>query len=176
MDIMEKLTILADSAKYDVACTSSGVDRTGDKSGLGSAVAAGICHAFSADGRCVSLLKVLMTNVCRYDCAYCVNRRSNDAPRASFTPRELAELTIGFYRRNYIEGLFLSSAVLKSPDYTMEQMIKALELLRGEYRFRGYIHAKAIPGADAALVHRLGLLADRLSVNIELPASAACRP
>ncbi len=170
MDIMEKLTILADSAKYDVACTSSGVDRTGDKSGLGSAVAAGICHAFSADGRCVSLLKVLMTNVCRYDCAYCVNRRSNDAPRASFTPRELAERTIGFYRRNYIEGLFLSSAVLKSPDYTMEQMIKALELLRGEYRFRGYIHAKAIPGADAALVHRLGLLADRLSVNIELPS------
>lgn len=167
---MEKLTILADSAKYDVACTSSGVDRAGDKTGLGSTVAAGICHAFSADGRCVSLLKVLMTNVCQYDCAYCVNRRSNDVPRAAFTPRELAELTIGFYRRNYIEGLFLSSAVLKSPDYTMEQMIRALELLRGEYRFRGYIHAKAIPGADAALVHRLGLLADRLSVNIELPS------
>lgn len=170
MDLMEKLTILADSAKYDVACTSSGVDRAGDKTGLGSTVAAGICHAFSADGRCVSLLKVLMTNVCQYDCAYCVNRRSNDVPRAAFTPRELAELTIGFYRRNYIEGLFLSSAVLKSPDYTMEQMIRALELLRGEYRFRGYIHAKAIPGADAALVHRLGLLADRLSVNIELPS------
>lgn len=169
MDLMEKLTILADSAKYDVACTSSGVDRAGDKTGLGSTVAAGICHAFSADGRCVSLLKVLMTNVCQYDCAYCVNRRSNDVPRAAFTPRELAELTIGFYRRNYIEGLFLSSAVLKSPDYTMEQ-IRALELLRGEYRFRGYIHAKAIPGADAALVHRLGLLADRLSVNIELPS------
>ena len=150
---MEKLTILADSAKYDVACTSSGVDRAGDKTGLGSTVAAGICHAFSADGRCVSLLKVLMTNVCQYDCAYCVNRRSNDVPRAAFTPRELAELTIGFYRRNYIEGLFLSSAVLKSPDNTMEQMIRALELLRGEYRFRGYIHAKAIPGADAALVH-----------------------
>ena len=163
MDLMEKLTILADSAKYDVACTSSGVDRAGDKTGLGSTVAAGICHAFSADGRCVSLLKVLMTNVCQYDCAYCVNRRSNDVPRAAFTPRELAELTIGFYRRNYIEGLFLSSAVLKSPDYTMEQMIRALELLRGEYRFRGYIHAKAIPGADAALVHRLGLLADRLA-------------
>ena len=170
MELMEKLTILADSAKYDVACTSSGVDRSGNKTGLGSAVAAGICHAFSADGRCISLLKVLMTNVCRYDCAYCVNRRSNDVPRAFFTPWELAELTIGFYRRNYIEGLFLSSAVCKNPDYTMEQMIKALELLRGEYRFRGYIHAKAIPGADAALVQRLGMLADRLSVNIELPS------
>lgn len=170
MDVLDKLTILTDSAKYDVACTSSGVDRAGDKSGLGSAVAAGICHAFSADGRCVSLLKVLMSNVCIYDCKYCVNRVTNDVPRAAFTPRELAELTIGFYRRNYIEGLFLSSAVIRTPDYTMEQMIGALALLRGEYHFRGYIHAKTIPGADAALVSRLGQLADRLSVNIELPS------
>ena len=170
MDVLKKLTILTDSAKYDVACTSSGVDRAGDETGLGSAVAAGLCHAFAADGRCISLLKVLLSNCCVYDCKYCVNRVSNDVPRAAFTPRELAELTIGFYRRNYIEGLFLSSAVLRSPDYTMEQMIGVLELLRGEYRFRGYIHAKTIPGADPALVARLGLLADRLSVNIELPS------
>lgn len=170
MDVMEKLTILTDSAKYDVACTSSGVDRAGNETGIGSTVAAGICHTFSADGRCVSLLKVLMNNCCSYDCQYCVNRVSNDVPRAAFTPRELAELTIGFYRRNYIEGLFLSSAVLVSPDHTMEQMIRALELLRGEYHFRGYIHAKTIPGADPALVTRLGLLADRLSINIELPS------
>lgn len=173
MDLMEKLTILADSAKYDVACTSSGVDRGGAAASIGSAVAPGCCHTFSADGRCVSLLKVLLTNVCAYDCAYCVNRRSNDLPRAAFTPRELAELTIQFYRRNYIEGLFLSSAVLISPDHTTELMIKALELLRNEYHFRGYIHAKAIPGADPALIHRLGLLADRLSVNIELPSAAS---
>lgn len=172
MELMDKLTILADSAKYDVACTSSGVMRAGNGQ-LGSCLPAGCCHAFSADGRCVSLLKVLMTNVCAFDCSYCVNRRSNDVPRAAFTPRELAELTIQFYRRNYIEGLFLSSAVLKNPDYTMEQMISALELLRGEYGFRGYIHAKTIPGADPALVQRLGLLADRLSVNIELPSEAS---
>lgn len=170
MDVLKKLTILTDSAKYDVACTSSGTDRAGDDTGLGSAVSAGLCHAFAADGRCISLLKVLLSNCCVYDCKYCVNRVSNDIPRAAFTPRELAELTIGFYRRNYIEGLFLSSAVLRSPDYTMEQMIGVLELLRGEYRFRGYIHAKTIPGADPALVARLGLLADRLSVNIELPS------
>ena len=170
MDLMKKLEILTDSAKYDVACTSSGVDRPGDGQSLGSAVKAGICHAFAADGRCISLLKVLLTNVCIYNCKYCVNRASNDVPRAAFTPRELAELTIQFYRRNYIEGLFLSSAVIRSPDYTMEQMIGALEVLRNEYRFRGYIHAKAIPGADPALVTRLGLLADRLSVNIELPS------
>lgn len=173
MDMMQKLTILADSAKYDVACTSSGVDRMGRAGSIGSASAPGICHAFSADGRCVSLLKVLMTNVCVYDCAYCVNRRSNDLPRAAFTPGELAELTIQFYRRNYIEGLFLSSAVLVNPDYTTERMIQTLELLRGPYRFRGYIHAKAIPGADPLLIQRLGLLADRLSVNIELPSSAS---
>ena len=170
MDVLEKLTILTDSAKYDVACTSSGSERPGDETGLGSTVVAGLCHAFAADGRCISLLKVLLSNCCVYDCKYCVNRVTNDVPRAAFTPRELADLTIGFYRRNYIEGLFLSSAVLRSPDYTMEQMIGVLELLRGEYRFRGYIHAKAIPGADPALVARLGLLADRISINIELPS------
>ena len=175
MNVSEKLVILADSAKYDVACTSSGVDREGDATGLGSTVASGICHSFSADGRCVSLLKVLLSNCCIYDCKYCVNRVTNDLPRTAFTPRELAELTIGFYRRNYIEGLFLSSAVMKNPDYTMEQMIKALELLRGEYRFRGYIHAKTIPGADPALVSRLGMLADRLSINIELPSEKSLK-
>ena len=131
MDVLEKLTILTDSAKYDVACTSSGSERPGDETGLGSTVAAGLCHAFAADGRCISLLKVLLSNCCVYDCKYCVNRVTNDVPRAAFTPRELADLTIGFYRRNYIEGLFLSSAVLRSPDYTMEQMIGVLELLRG---------------------------------------------
>lgn len=170
MDLFEKLKILSDSAKYDVACTSSGVDRQNGKSGIGSAAACGICHTFSADGRCVSLLKVLMTNFCVYDCAYCVNRRSNDVPRAAFTPRELADLTIQFYRRNYIEGLFISSGVIKSPDYTCELMIKTVELLREEYRFYGYIHAKAIPGADEKLLTRLGLLVDRMSVNIELPS------
>ena len=134
MDVLEKLTILTDSAKYDVACTSSGSERPGDETGLGSTVAAGLCHAFAADGRCISLLKVLLSNCCVYDCKYCVNRVTNDVPRAAFTPRELADLTIGFYRRNYIEGLFLSSAVLRSPDYTMEQMIGVLELLRGELK------------------------------------------
>ena len=171
MDLMEKLNILADAAKYDAACTSSGLSRGGRPGAIGSTTLAGCCHSFSADGRCISLLKVLMTNVCAYDCQYCVNRRSNDVPRAAFTPRELCELTMGFYRRNYIEGLFLSSAVLRDPDYTTEQMIEALRLLREEYRFGGYIHAKAIPGADPRLTQRLGMLADRLSVNIELPSS-----
>ena len=173
MDLGEKLEILADSAKYDVACTSSGVDRPGQHGRLGSCAAAGICHAFTPDGRCVSLLKVLYSNACSYDCRYCVNRRSNDRPRATFTPRELADLTIGFYRRNYIEGLFLSSAVLGSPDRTMELMIEALRILRQEYRFNGYIHAKTIPGADPLLVERIGLLADRLSVNIEFPSEVS---
>ena len=168
--LMDKLTILADSAKYDVACTSSGASRTARAGTLGSCYAPGCCHAFTADGRCVSLLKVLMTNCCSFDCGYCVNRKSNDIPRATFTPRELAELTVEFYRRNYIEGLFLSSGVLRSPDYTMELMIRALRILREEYRFNGYIHAKAIPGAAPELVRQLGLLADRLSVNIELPS------
>ena len=173
MDIFDKLKILTDSAKYDVACTSSGVDRQNGKSGMGNAVSCGICHTFSADGRCVSLLKVLMTNVCIYDCAYCINRRSNDLPRAAFTPRELADLTINFYKRNYIEGLFLSSGVIKSPDYTCEQLIKTVEILRSEHHFYGYIHAKAIPGADEKLLTKLGLLVDRMSVNIELPSQAS---
>lgn len=170
MELLDKLTILADAAKYDAACTSSGLDRAGRPGQLGSTTLAGCCHSFSADGRCVTLLKVLMTNVCAYDCQYCVNRRSNDVPRAAFTPRELAELTIQFYRRNYIEGLFLSSAVSGNPDCTTERMMEALRILREEYGFAGYIHAKAIPGADPLLTYRLGLLADRLSVNIELPS------
>ena len=170
VDLMKKLTILADSAKYDAACTSSGDDRTAAPGSMGSAVGCGICHSFAADGRCISLLKVLMTNACAYDCKYCVNRRSNDTPRAAFSPRELAELTMQFYRRNYIEGLFLSSGILKNPDYTCERMIETLRILRKEYRFGGYIHAKAIPGADPLLIEQMGLLADRMSVNIELPS------
>jgi len=172
MEILEKLTILADAAKYDAACTSSGAKRGFRKGFIGntSSSVAGCCHTFSADGRCVTLLKVLLTNRCVFDCKYCVNRRSNDTRRAAFTPEELAELTIGFYRRNYIEGLFLSSGVYRSPDYTTELMIQALRILREEYRFNGYIHAKAIPGAAPELVEQLGLLADRLSVNIELPS------
>ena len=173
VDVFEKLKILTDAAKYDVACTSSGVDKKTAAHGIGNAAASGICHSFSADGRCISLLKVLLTNVCAYDCKYCVNRKSNDTPRASFTPRELAELTINFYRRNYIEGLFLSSGVLKTPDYTTEQMIETLRILREEYRFSGYIHAKAIPGTDDGLIAHLGMLADRMSVNIELPSQSS---
>lgn len=173
MDVFDKLKILTDAAKYDVACTSSGVNKKAPVGGIGSAAASGICHSFAGDGRCISLLKVLMTNVCAYDCKYCVNRKSNDTPRASFTPRELAELTINFYRRNYIEGLFLSSGVLKSPDYTTEQMIEALRILREEYRFSGYIHAKGIPGTDSTLIAQLGMLADRMSVNIELPSQSS---
>lgn len=175
MDLLQKLSILADAAKYDVACTSSGVDKTPLPGGIGSAAAAGICHTFTADGRCVSLLKVLFSNACIHDCRYCINRRSNDVPRATFTAEELAELTMQFYRRNYIEGLFLSSGVVKNPDYTVEQMIRALRILREKYRFCGYIHAKAIPGADPRLIWQLGLLADRLSVNIELPSEQGLR-
>ena len=172
MELLDKLTILSDAAKYDAACTSSGVRRKFQPGKIGntSSSIAGCCHSFSADGRCVTLLKVLMTNCCVYDCKYCVNRRSNDTRRATFTPRELAELTIGFYRRNYIEGLFLSSGVLRNADYTTEQMIRALRILRQEYGFNGYIHAKAIPGTSPELVQQLGLLADRMSVNIELPS------
>ncbi len=175
MDLMEKLTILTDAAKYDVACTSSGVDRDGKQGSIGSAAACGICHAFAADGRCVSLLKVLMTNICIYDCKYCVNRVSGGARRAAFTPRELCELTIQFYRRNYIEGLFLSSGVIKNPDYTCELLIRTVQMLREEYHFRGYVHVKAIPGADDLLLERLGLLTDRMSVNIELPSEQSLR-
>lgn len=173
MDLFDKLRILADSAKYDAACTSSGVDRSSSEGGgfrIGNAASCGLCHSFAADGRCISLLKVLMSNACVYDCQYCVNRCSNDVPRATFTPKELAELTIHFYKRNYIEGLFLSSGVIKNPDYTCERMIETLRILREEYGFGGYIHAKAIPGADDALLSRLGQLADRMSVNIELPS------
>jgi putative DNA modification/repair radical SAM protein len=170
MDKLKKLEILTAAARYDVACTSSGTTRAGSRTGLGSAVHGGICHSFAADGRCISLLKILLTNICIYDCQYCANRRSNDVPRAVFTPHEVAELTIDFYRRNYIEGLFLSSAVIKNPDYTMELMLATIRLVREEYRFNGYIHIKAIPGADQALLHAAGLVADRMSVNIELPS------
>lgn len=172
MNLPDKLTILTDAAKYDASCTSSGVIRGSRPGMIGntSSSIAGCCHSFSADGRCISLLKVLMTNYCVYDCKYCINRRSNDTRRTAFTPRELAELTIQFYRRNYIEGLFLSSGVLRDPDYTTLRMIETLRLLRQEFAFNGYIHAKAIPGTSPELVQQLGYLADRLSVNIELPS------
>ncbi|MCL2223669.1 MAG: putative DNA modification/repair radical SAM protein [Defluviitaleaceae bacterium] len=170
MDMMDKLKILADAAKYDVACTSSGSNRAAKRGELGHNVACGICHSFTADGRCISLLKILLTNQCIYDCQYCGNRRSTDIPRAEFTPDEVAELTIRFYQRNYIEGLFLSSAIVKNPDHTMELLINALKIVREKYRFNGYIHVKTIPGADDALVRQAALLADRLSVNIELPS------
>lgn len=168
--VMEKLKILADSAKYDVSCSSSGVGRH-NNGRIGSAHAAGICHSWGADGRCISLLKILFTNKCIYDCEYCINRRSNDFPRASFEPDELASLTIEFYRRNYIEGLFLSSAVERSPDHTAERILEALELLRHRYGFAGYIHAKVIPGVSPELLHAIGMVADRLSVNIEMPTA-----
>ena len=171
MDVFDKLQILADAAKYDVACTSSGTERSSSGSRIGNAVSCGICHSFAADGRCISLLKVLMSNACVYNCAYCNNRVSNDVPRATFTPRELADLTMEFYRRNYIEGLFVSSGIVGTPDYTCEKMIETLRILREEYGFGGYIHAKAIPGADDLLLTRLGHLADRMSVNIELPSA-----
>jgi putative DNA modification/repair radical SAM protein len=167
-DIMDKLEILAEGAKYDVSCASSGSFRR-NKDGVGNAASCGICHSWTSDGRCVSLLKLLMTNSCIYDCAYCVNRRSNDSRRVMLTPAEVAELTIGFYRRNYIEGLFLSTGVVRSPDYTMELMIEAVRTLRQEFRFNGYIHMKLVPGADPLLVERAGLIADRVSINLELP-------
>ena len=171
MSVKEKLSILAAGARYDVSCSSSGVGRKGDGTGIGNTLAAGICHSFGADGRCISLLKILFTNECIYDCKYCINRKSNDVKRASFTPDEVCDLTIQFYRRNYIEGLFLSSGILYSPSYTMELMYEAVYKLRTVYRFQGYIHVKAIPGADPALIHRMGLLADRMSVNLELPTA-----
>lgn len=171
MELNEKLRILADAAKYDVACTSSGVERGSEGKGIGNCITPGICHSFSADGRCISLLKILFTNECVFDCKYCINRRSNDVPRASFTPDEVCELTIGFYRRNYIEGLFLSSGIVVSPDVTMELLYQTLYKLRRAYHFQGYIHVKAIPGADAELIERTGYLADRMSVNLELPTA-----
>lgn len=176
MEVAQKLKILADAAKHDVACTSSGMDRSGIKGRLGASTAAGCCHSFTSDGRCISLLKVLMTNACAYDCAYCTCRKSNySMQRACFTPRELADLTISFYRHNFIEGLFLSSGVLKSPDDTMLLMLQTLSILRNEYGFRGYIHAKCVPGASPELIYEMGLLADRLSVNLELPSSESLK-
>lgn len=169
-DLMERLKLLADGAKYDVSCTSSGIDRS-SKGGIGSAASSGICHTWTSDGRCVSLLKILLTNVCIYDCAYCINRRSNDIRRVSLSPDEVADLTIGFYRRNYIEGLFLSTGVVRSPDYTMELLIEAVRTLRQKYSFKGYIHLKLVPGADALLVKQAGIWADRVSVNLEMPTS-----
>ena len=171
LEIEKKLEILSDAAKYDVACTSSGVERKGSQEGMGNATRCGICHSFAADGRCISLLKVLMTNECIYDCKYCINRRSNDTVRTSFTPQELCGLTIQFYRRNYIEGLFLSSGIRRSPDETMEQIYRVLFLLRRQYHFNGYIHVKGIPGASAELVQAVGYLADRMSLNLELPTA-----
>ncbi len=171
MSVERKLNILSDAAKYDVACTSSGVDRRNDGTGIGNCVKAGICHSFSADGRCISLLKILFANECIYDCKYCVNRSSNDVERTAFTPDEVCELTIEFYRRNYIEGLFLSSGVWKSPNFTMEMLYQTLLKLRTQYRFQGYIHVKAIPGASPELIEKVGFLADRMSVNLELPTA-----
>ena len=167
--MISKLEILAESAKYDISCASSGTSRSNKSKGIGSASRCGICHSFTADGRCVSLLKIMLTNYCMFDCAYCINRQSNDIPRAGFTPKELAELTIEFYRRNYIEGLFLSSGIVRSADHTMEKMIRVVKILRQEYNFNGYIHMKAIPGASNELIREAGLLVDRMSVNLEIP-------
>ncbi len=167
--IREKLNILADAAKYDVSCASSGSNRTNSNKGLGNASKMGICHSYTADGRCVSLLKILLTNHCIFDCAYCITRKSNDVPRAAFQVQEVVDLTINFYRRNYIEGLFLSSGIFKSPDHTMERLISVAKKLREEENFNGYIHLKSIPGASDELMYEAGLYADRLSVNIEVP-------
>ena len=171
MPLEKKLEILTDSAKYDVSCSSSGVDRRGNGRDMGNCKKAGICHSFSSDGRCISLLKILMTNECIYDCKYCINRCSNDVVRTTFTPEEICTLTMDFYRRNYIEGLFLSSGIVQNPNYTMELLYRTLFLLRKKYRFNGYIHVKAIPGADAGLICQTGFLADRMSVNLELPTA-----
>lgn len=167
--ISRKLEILADAAKYDVSCSSSGGKRGNDGQGLGNSSRAGICHSFTEDGRCVSLLKILLTNHCIYDCAYCASRRSNDIPRAAFTVDEVVDLTMSFYRRNYIEGLFLSSGIFKNADYTMERLVRIAKKLREEHRFNGYIHLKTIPKASAEILHEAGLYADRLSVNMEIP-------
>lgn len=175
MDLLEKLNILSAAAKYDVSCSSSGSKRRNTPGGIGNAAVSGICHSWSDDGRCISLLKILFTNYCIYDCEYCVNRSSNDLPRAAFTPDEIVNLTINFYRRNYIEGLFLSSAVIKSPDYTMELLLQTVRKLREEFKFNGYIHLKAIPGADYSLILAAGRYADRMSVNIELPSQKSLK-
>jgi putative DNA modification/repair radical SAM protein len=173
VDIQDKLRILSEAAKFDVSCSSSGGSRKNKPGGIGNSAPGGICHSFTSDGRCISLLKVLLTNYCVYDCAYCVNRSSSDVERAAFTPEEISDLTINFYRRNYIEGLFLSSAVFKNPNHTMELMIRTVSRLRNEYKFNGYIHIKAIPGAHPRLIEQAGALADRMSVNIELPSSSS---
>lgn len=173
--IDEKLRILSDAAKYDVSCSSSGSSRKNTSNGLGNAAYSGICHSWSADGRCVSLLKILMTNYCIYDCKYCISRKSNDIERAILTPDEIVRLTMNFYRRNYIEGLFLSSGVIKNADYTMEQMIAVAKKLRLEENFNGYIHMKVIPGASRELIHEIGLYVDRVSVNIELAENKALK-
>ena len=175
LSLEEKLHILADAAKYDVSCTSSGSSRRGKTGYLGNSVAAGICHSFSADGRCISLLKILYSNECIYDCRYCASRRSNDRPRATFTPDEICRLTMEFYRRNYIEGLFLSSGICKSPEYTMEQIYLTVLRLRRVYRFNGYIHVKAIPRAPKELLTMTGFLADRMSINLEFPTAEGLR-
>lgn len=175
LTLKQKLEILSDAAKYDAACTSSGIDRAGQKGALGSTSACGICHSFTQDGRCVSLLKILLSNECAYDCAYCINRCSNDIVRATFSPEEICTLTMEFYRRNYIEGLFLSSGVLENPTHTMALMWQTIYMLRHEYQFYGYIHVKAIPGADPAVIEELGYLADRMSVNLELPTADGLR-
>lgn len=173
--VSDKLKILSDAAKYDVSCASSGSTRKNTNGGIGNGVYSGICHSFTEDGRCISLFKILMTNYCIYDCAYCINRRTNDRPRATFTPQEIVDLTIAFYRRNYIEGLFLSSGVIKSPDYTMERMILIAKKLRKEERYNGYIHLKAIPGASEILIGEAGQWADRLSVNMEIPTEPSLK-
>lgn len=175
MSLMDKLKILTDAARFDVSCSSSGSSRQNDGKGIGNTLAAGICHSFAADGRCISLLKILFTNECIYDCRYCINRRSNDVARASFTPDEVCELTMEFYRRNYIEGLFLSSGILYSPNYTMELICETVYRLRTLHRFQGYIHVKAIPGADPLLIQRAGYLADRMSVNLEMATAQGLR-
>ncbi len=175
MNLLEKLNILSAAAKYDVSCVSSGSSRANTNKGLGNAVAPGICHSWGDDGRCISLLKVLLTNHCIYDCVYCANRISNDIQRAAFTPDELIALTINFYQRNYIEGLFLSSGVLQSPDFTMDLMLRIVKKLRLEHNYNGYIHLKAIPGADSKLIYEAGLYVDRMSVNMELPSEAGLK-
>lgn len=171
METIDKLKILADSAKYDASCSSSGSKRKNKNNGIGNGNISGICHSWGADGRCISLLKILFSNACIYDCKYCINRSTNSVKRATFTPQEIADLTINFYKRNYIEGLFLSSAVIKSPNYTMELLIKTVSILRNEYNFNGYIHCKSIPGCSEELINKLGNLIDRLSINIELPSN-----
>ncbi|HEY0040139.1 MAG TPA: putative DNA modification/repair radical SAM protein, partial [Flavisolibacter sp.] len=173
--VLEKLSILADAAKYDVSCSSSGSKRKNENKGLGNAEGMGICHAYTEDGRCVSLLKILLTNHCIYDCAYCVSRKSNDVKRAAFTVQEVVDLTINFYRRNYIEGLFLSSGIFTDPDYTMERLVLIAKKLRTEQKFNGYIHLKTIPGASDDLVREAGLYADRLSVNVEMPTEQSLK-